>query len=84
MKQILVYSDSLSWGIIPVTRNRLPFAARWPGALEIALNKRGLAVRVVEEVVPAEGGSPFSDSGGHGCCGVGEYRKIRSNRDEMG
>jgi lysophospholipase L1-like esterase len=49
VQQILVYSDSLSWGIIPVTRKRLPFAARWPGAMEIALNKRGLSVRVIED-----------------------------------
>ena len=25
MRQVLVYSGSLSWGIIPTTRNRLPF-----------------------------------------------------------
>ena len=34
MKQILVYGDSLSWGIVPGTRHRLPFAERWPGILE--------------------------------------------------
>ena len=34
MKQILVYGDSLSWGIVPGTRRRLPFAERWPGILE--------------------------------------------------
>ncbi len=39
MQQILVYSDSLSWGIIPTTRQRLPFEARWPGVMEICLNK---------------------------------------------
>ncbi len=49
MQQILVYSDSLSWGIIPTTRNRLPFAARWPGVMEIALLERGLSVRVIED-----------------------------------
>ncbi|NKB68877.1 MAG: GDSL family lipase [Candidatus Latescibacteria bacterium] len=38
MQHILVYADSLSWGIIPQTRQRLPFEARWPGVLEIALN----------------------------------------------
>ncbi len=27
MRQILVYADSLSWGIAPDTRERLPFAA---------------------------------------------------------
>lgn len=25
MKQILVYADSLSWGIVPLTRSRLGF-----------------------------------------------------------
>ncbi len=27
MQQVLVYSDSLSWGIVPTTRKRLPFDA---------------------------------------------------------
>ena len=30
MKPILVYADSLTWGIIPDTRLRLPFEERWP------------------------------------------------------
>ena len=34
MQQILVYGDSLTWGIIPNTRERLPFEKRWPGAME--------------------------------------------------
>ncbi|MCA9195372.1 MAG: hypothetical protein KDB03_26555 [Planctomycetales bacterium] len=37
MDQILVYGDSLSWGIIPGTRERLPFSKRWPGVLEAEL-----------------------------------------------
>ena len=49
MQQILVYSDSLSWGIIPTTRKRLPFDARWPGVMEIALNERRSSVRVIED-----------------------------------
>lgn len=49
MQQILVYSDSLSWGIIPNTRQRLPFDQRWPGVMEIALNKSGKNVRVIED-----------------------------------
>lgn len=49
MKQILVYSDSLSWGIIPTTRNRLEFKQRWPGVLEAALNTLGFGVRVIED-----------------------------------
>lgn len=49
MRQILVYSDSLSWGIVPLTRNRLPFDARWPGVMENRLNGDGGAVRVIED-----------------------------------
>jgi lysophospholipase L1-like esterase len=46
---VLVYSDSLTWGIIPNTRRRLPFDERWPGVLENALNARGRRVRVIED-----------------------------------
>ena len=49
MRQILVYSDSLSWGIVPLTRDRLPFDARWPGVMENRLNGEGRTVRVVED-----------------------------------
>jgi lysophospholipase L1-like esterase len=49
MKQILVYADSLTWGIIPNTRERLPFGERWPGVLENALDAAGLRVRVIED-----------------------------------
>ena len=28
--QVLVYADSLSWGIVPGTRQRLPWPVRWP------------------------------------------------------
>jgi lysophospholipase L1-like esterase len=48
MEQILVYSDSLTWGIIPDTRQRLPFEKRWPGTLENSLAKAGIRVRVIE------------------------------------
>lgn len=49
MQQILVYGDSLSWGIVPGTRQRLYFEQRWPGAMEINLNKAGHKVRVIED-----------------------------------
>jgi len=49
MPQILVYSDSLSWGIIPNTRQRLTFEQRWPGVLEITLNQGEKNVRVIED-----------------------------------
>jgi lysophospholipase L1-like esterase len=48
MKQILVYSDSLSWGIVPSTRERLPFDERWPGVMENAMNAEQRRVRVIE------------------------------------
>ena len=49
MHQILVYADSLSWGIIPGTRKRLAFADRWPGVMEIELLRQGQRVRVIED-----------------------------------
>jgi lysophospholipase L1-like esterase len=49
VQQILVYGDSLSWGIIPMTRNRFPFEARWPGVMENKLNTQGQPVRVIED-----------------------------------
>jgi len=49
MKQILVYSDSLTWGIIPDTRQRFSFDQRWPGVLEQQLNSEQHNVRVIED-----------------------------------
>jgi lysophospholipase L1-like esterase len=52
MQQILVYSDSLSWGIVPATRRRLPFEQRWPGVLEQTHNARADRaehVRIIED-----------------------------------
>lgn len=48
MDQILVYSDSLTWGIIPNTRDRLPFEKRWPGVFENTLKAEGKNIRVIE------------------------------------
>lgn len=49
MDHILVYGDSLSWGIVPGTRKRLEFEQRWPGVMEIALRAKGRNVRVIED-----------------------------------
>lgn len=38
-KTILVYGDSMSWGIIPNSRNRLPFSKRWTGVLQRELGE---------------------------------------------
>lgn len=49
MKTILVYGDSLTWGIVPGSRNRFPFDERWPGILENELNTAGLQARIIED-----------------------------------
>lgn len=49
MTQILVYGDSLSWGIVPGTRQRLAFFERWPGILQAGLLNAGTRVRVIED-----------------------------------
>ena len=49
MHQILVYADSLSWGIIPGTRKRFRFEQRWTGVMELELVRMGQMVRVIED-----------------------------------
>jgi lysophospholipase L1-like esterase len=49
MRQILVYGDSLSWGIVPGTRARHPVEVRWPCVLERRLVAAGHAARVIED-----------------------------------
>lgn len=48
MHQILIYSDSLTWGIVPNSRERLSFDKRWPGVFEGALNSEGQNIWVIE------------------------------------
>jgi len=49
VRHILVYADSLTWGIIPNTRKRLDFDERWPGVLENRLRELGRPVRIIED-----------------------------------
>jgi len=48
MQDILIYSDSLTWGIVPNTRKRLSFDERWPGVFEAALKVAGFNVKILE------------------------------------
>jgi lysophospholipase L1-like esterase len=48
-QQILVYGDSLTWGIIPDSRDRWPFTTRWPGVMERTLVSAGHDIRVIED-----------------------------------
>jgi lysophospholipase L1-like esterase len=49
LHHILVYGDSLTWGIIPGTRQRLAPGQRWPHVLERDLRRLGTDVRVIED-----------------------------------
>ncbi len=80
MKQILVYSDSLTWGIIPDTRKRLPFAERWPGVLEQQLIAGGANVRVLENCLNGRRTvweDPYKP-GRNGLQGVGQVMEMHS------
>lgn len=80
MQQVLVYSDSLSWGIIPTTRRRLPFEARWPGVMEIALNEQRHSVRVIEDCLNGRRTvweDPFK-AGRNGLTGLAQRIEINS------
>jgi len=46
---ILIYGDSMSWGIIPMSRKRFSLESRWPGVMRQTLNSNGLAVHVIED-----------------------------------
>jgi lysophospholipase L1-like esterase len=46
---VLVYGDSLTWGIVPNTRKRFPFDERWPGVLENKLKELGHRARLTED-----------------------------------
>jgi lysophospholipase L1-like esterase len=48
VEQVLIYSDSLTWGIVPNTRERLAFDRRWPGVFESALVDAGRDIRIIE------------------------------------
>lgn len=80
MEQILVYADSLSWGIIPATRERLPFEKRWPGVMEIALCSTGRKVRVIEDCLNGRRtvwDDPFKP-GRNGLAGLAQRIEIHS------
>lgn len=80
MVQILVYADSLTWGIIPNTRKRLAFDKRWPGVFENYLNGKGKHVRVIENCLNGRRtawSDPFKD-GRDGSQGLSELIEICS------
>jgi hypothetical protein len=79
MQHILVYADSLAWGIVPGTRQRLAFEQRWPGFMEAGLNTAGRSVRVIGlPQQPAHRIGPFKP----GRNGFGAWRNtLRTTRN---
>ena len=83
MKQILVYSDSISWGIIPMSRRRFDFNQRWPGILEHQLNQAGKNVRVIEDCLNGRR-TMYEDPirpGRNGLIGLGQRVEVNSPLD---
>lgn len=75
-----MYADSLSWGIVPTTRLRLPFEQRWPGVLERELAAAGETVRVMEDCVNGRRTAwddPFKP-GRNGLAGIAERIEAHS------
>jgi lysophospholipase L1-like esterase len=80
---ILVYGDSLTWGIIPDTRRRLPFEQRWPGVLEAQLNAAGRRCRVIEDCLNGRR-TAWEDPlkpGRNGLHGLGQRIEVNSPLD---
>jgi lysophospholipase L1-like esterase len=75
-----VYGDSLTWGIVPNTRHRLPFNERWPGVLENELNELGHNVRLIEDCLNGRRTvweDPFKP-GRNGLAGLGQRMEMHS------
>ncbi len=80
MKQIFIYGDSLTWGIVPGTRERLPFDKRWPHVLEKHLNRDNENYRVIENCLNGRRTAwqdPFK-SGRNGLEGIEQQMEIYS------
>jgi len=80
LQHLLVYADSLSWGIVPATRRRLDFDQRWPGVLEAALIARGRQVRIIEDCLNGRRtvwDDPFK-AGRNGLVGLAQRIEVNS------
>lgn len=80
MHQILVYADSLSWGIIPDTRSRFSFDERWPGVMENELLRKGESVRVIEDCLNGRrtGLEDTTKPGRNGLIGIEQRIEVNS------
>jgi len=81
--RILIYGDSMSWGIVPMTRKRFPFDSRWPGVMQEHLNSSGLAVHVIEDCLNGRRtvwDDPFK-AGRNGLVGLAQRIEVNSPLD---
>jgi len=80
VQHIFIYADSLTWGIVPMTRKRFPFDQRWPGVFEKKLNSLGIAARVTEDCLNGRRtvwDDPFRP-GRNGIQGLGQRMEAQS------
>jgi lysophospholipase L1-like esterase len=83
MRHVLLYADSLSWGIVPGSRNPLAFEKRWPGVMENVLVARGQKIRVIEDCLNGRRtvwDDPFKP-GRNGRAGIEQQMEIHSPLD---
>jgi len=81
--RILVYGDSMSWGIVPMTRKRFPFESRWPGVMQEQLSSTGVAVHVIEDCLNGRRtvwDDPFK-AGRNGLVGLAQRIEVNSPLD---
>jgi lysophospholipase L1-like esterase len=80
MPRIFVYGDSMSWGIVPMTRERFPFELRWPGVMQNTLGSAGVAVHVIEDCLNGRRTvweDPFK-AGRNGLIGLAQRMEVNS------
>jgi len=78
--RIFVYGDSMSWAIVPLTRERFPFESRWPGVMQNALHSAGLVVQVIEDCLNGRRTvweDPFK-AGRNGLTGLAQRMEVNS------
>src|SRR5215471_9965551 len=78
--RILIYGDSMSWGIVPLTRERFPLESRWPGVMQNTLHSAGLVVHVIEDCLNGRRTvweDPFK-AGRNGLTGLAQRMEVNS------
>ena len=70
----------MSWGIVPLTRERFPFESRWPGVMQNTLHSAGREVHVIEDCLNGRRTvweDPFK-AGRNGLTGLAQRMEVNS------